>query len=71
MDEITSIFDHCFTYSDGDCLSYVVVPNLSDHYAIALVHAAHANDKSTIVRFRDFSSASIENFFKHSESDFG
>ena len=36
LKENTSLLDRTCANLDGDCKSYVTVPNLSDHFAVAL-----------------------------------
>ena len=43
--ESTSLFDHTCTTLDANCKSYVLVSNLLDHHAIALVYDAHAIER--------------------------
>ena len=62
--ENTLILDHIWTNLDCECKSYVIVPNMSDNYTIALVYTTQAYDKSTIVSFNSSSSACIENIFE-------
>ena len=66
----TSCIDHIWHNLDYVRKSYVVKPNLSDHYAVCACFSKNIDREPVKIRFRDFSARSVENFISNLDGEF-
>ena len=65
-----SCLDHIVHNMPIDANSYVLYPNISDHYAVAALFPIDINGKLIDIKFRDFSQANITKFQNNVEHEF-
>ena len=60
----TSCQDHMWHNLNITVKSYIVYPCLTDHYFIAIVFETHLYNRPISIKFRDYSEANGNNFFR-------
>ena len=65
-----SCLDHIWHNMSMDRVSYVLKPNLADHYAVAVLFEAEIARKPISMKFRDFSLRNIERYLSNIETEF-
>ena len=68
--ESKSCIDHLWNNLKCTRESYVLMPNIADHFAISCVFSLYANNLQKLVRFRDYSQVNIDNFQRNADNEF-
>ena len=57
-----SCLDHIWHNFDIDRRSYILQPNMSDHFAVSTVFLDRVNSGTTVIKFRDYSDINKQRF---------
>ena len=66
----TSCLDHIWFNLPLQSKSYIIGPNIADHFAVSTIFEVKIDNPPIIIKFRDFSSSNLERFKANLESEF-
>ena len=66
----TSCLDHIIHNLNLNAISYVLKPNLSDHYAVVSVFEINYEWENITIQFRNYSQANINSFIVNLDDEF-